>query len=78
MAMYLPRSLPMPGCPTTIMIREEYQEIMLGILRWIEHRMTAGLEKTVEAMDVDLSWLEEPPTPGNLGVVHASRPLSDM
>ncbi len=29
-------------------------------------------------MDVDLSWLEEPPTPGNLGVVHASRPLSDM
>ncbi|KAF8910226.1 hypothetical protein CPB85DRAFT_1455577 [Mucidula mucida] len=50
------------------MIREEYQEIMLGILRWMEHRMTAGLEKTVEVMDVDLSWLEEPPTPGNLGL----------
>lgn len=36
--------LPIPGRPTTIMIREEYQEIMLGILRWMEHRMKVGLE----------------------------------
>ncbi|KAF9025779.1 hypothetical protein BDZ89DRAFT_1161569 [Hymenopellis radicata] len=68
---------------TTIMIRQEYHEILLGLLQWMEHQMAlTGLGKTrkQEESDVDLStspsWLEQTPAPGDLGVVHAS-PLSD-
>ncbi|KAF9050844.1 hypothetical protein BDZ89DRAFT_1108032 [Hymenopellis radicata] len=64
-----------PTLPSTIMIRQEYQEIILGILRWMQHRMRRGI--TIKEEDVDVDLRNYMPEPSDLGVVHA-RPLSEM
>ncbi|KAF9034500.1 hypothetical protein BDZ89DRAFT_515498 [Hymenopellis radicata] len=84
---FLPDVGPGSEDSTPIMIRQEYHEMMLGILQWMEYRIARvhqqwshSRTRKQEESDVDLSqspsWLEETPAPGDLGVVHAS-PLSD-